>query len=176
MTALKHRLPERLSTERLVLVTPDLTHVPRIAALANNERVHRVMSRLPFPYSEDDALFFINEVVPDPQEKCFAITLGGQFIGVVGLSMGPDTAPELGYWLGEAYWNHGYATEAARAVIAAAKEAGATSLKSRALMSNAPSRNVLKKLGFIEIGEGTDQQGTLMGQSIMFMRLELDRE
>lgn len=172
MTALKDRLPSTLTTARLVLAAPAMAHVSQIAKLANNERVHRVMSRLPFPYSEKDARFFVEEIATKPEEKCFAIELDGACIGIVGLRMDEDALPELGYWLGEPHWGQGFATEAGRAVVDAARAAGAAALRSRALLSNSGSRNVLKKLGFTEIGESMDKDGTLKGQAVMLMRLE----
>ena len=90
----------------------------------------------------------------------------------MGLHILPGKLPELGYWLGQPYWGHGYATEAAHAVVAAARSAGATAMRSRALLSNTGSRSVLRKVGFTEIGEETDKAGTLAGQRVMQMRLE----
>jgi RimJ/RimL family protein N-acetyltransferase len=175
MTTLKDRLPATLTTDRLVLATPTLAHVPNIARLANDERIYRVMSRLPFPYTEQDGRFFIEEVVTSPQERCYAIVEGATFMGVIGLSFEDGSLPELGYWLGAAYWGRGYATEAGRAVVAAARAAGIAALRSRALLTNTPSHHVLGKLGFTVIGEGTDTQGTLKGQRLALMRLEFEQ-
>ena len=50
----------------------------------------------------------------------FAITLrsGKSFIGAIGLRINQtDDNAELGYWIGKPYWNLGYATEAAEAVV-----------------------------------------------------------
>ena len=176
MNSLKDRLPTAITTDRLVLTTPTLAHVQAIAQLANNRRIHAVMSRLPFPYSEEDGRFFVEQIVPSDAEMCWAVLLGGAtFMGVVGLSFAEAQAPELGYWLGEPYWGQGYASEAARAVVAAARETGIPALRSRALLANAGSRNVLAKLGFVETGEDTDKTGTLAGQVVMHVRLDFDR-
>ena len=56
--------------------------------------------------------------------------------------------------------------------LAMVREAGYPALRSRALLSNAGSRNVLAKVGFSEIGEDTAKAGTLAGQRVMQMRLE----
>jgi RimJ/RimL family protein N-acetyltransferase len=175
MDSIKHRLPASLTTDRLVLTTPTMAHVPDIALLANDERIHRVMSRLPFPYTEADGRFFIDEVVASPQERCYAILENGTFMGVVGLHFEAEALPELGYWLGAAFWGQGYATEAAAAVAAAARAAGIPALRSRALLTNTPSHNVLRKVGFSVIGEDIDRQGTLEGQRVKLMRLEFGR-
>jgi RimJ/RimL family protein N-acetyltransferase len=172
-TSLKHSLPTTIRTQRLVLVTPTLAHAPAIATLANNANVHKWMARLPFPYTLSDAEFFINEIVPSAEEFCLAITRDGEFLGVVGLHLAPEKLPEIGYWLGEPHWGHGYATEAGEALLAAARAAGARALRSRARKDNAGSRHVLKKLGFSEIGEETEANGNLVGQAMVLMRLEL---
>ena len=175
MTALKDRLPTTLTTARLVLATPALAHVPQMAVLANNKRIHQVLSRLPYPYAEEHGEDFVNNIARTETEFAWSILLDGTYIGTMGLHLLPDQLPELGYWLGEPHWGQGFATEAGRAVIDAARAAGAAALRSRALLTNTGSRNVLKKLGFVEIGEDTDTSGTLKGQTVMLMRLEFER-
>lgn len=169
---LKDRLPATVATARLVLTTPTLAHVPGMAALANNERIHRVLSRLPHPYDENHGRDFVLRIARGPEEHAWAILLGGRFIGTIGLHLLPGELPELGYWLGEPYWGRGYATEAAQAVVAAARAAGYTALRSRALLANTASRGVLRKAGFDELGESMDKSGTLTGQAVMLMRQE----
>jgi RimJ/RimL family protein N-acetyltransferase len=64
---------------------------------------------------------------------------------------GPDVA--LGYAFGSAYWGRGYATEAARAVVAEAfGPLGLNRLVAITRESNYGSRRVLAKLGFTEQG------------------------
>lgn len=172
MASLRDTLPETIQTERLVLTTPSLAHVPEMAVLANSRAIYEVLSRLPHPYSEDDGRVFVQTIARGPAEWAWSILRDGQFIGTIGLHLLPDQLPELGYWLGEPFWGVGYATEAAIAVVAAARTAGVTALRSRALLTNTGSRNVLRKAGFTEIGEGVDATGTLQGQGVALMRLE----
>ena len=174
MIALKHRLPATLSTARLVLAAPALAHASAIARLCNNINVHKWMARLPFPYTEDDARFFIEEIVPSAEEVCYGLLHEGELIGVVGLHFAEGQAPELGYWLGEPYWGHGYATEAALALVAAARAAGARALRSRALVDNAGSRNVLRKAGFRETGTTIEADGNLAGREMVLMALDFE--
>lgn len=171
-TSLKDRLPTTLRTARLVLVTPTLAHAPAIATLANNANVHKWMARLPFPYGLSDAEFFVNQIVPSAEECCFAIVQDGTLIGVIGLHLADGQVPELGYWLGEPYWGQGFATEAAQALVAAARAAGATALRSRALRDNTASRGVLKKAGFVETQDGLEPLGPNKGKPAVFLYLE----
>lgn len=75
----------------------------------------------------------------------------GLLVGEAGLFPlspdGPDVA--LGYALGSAYWGRGYATEAARAVLAEAfGPLGLPRLVAITREANAGSRRVLEKLNF----------------------------
>jgi RimJ/RimL family protein N-acetyltransferase len=74
----------------------------------------------------------------------------GDFIGYCGLVVGRCTVeePELAYELFRRVHGHGYATEAARAVLAAAAATGRRRLRSTVGSWNAPSLRVLDKLGF----------------------------
>lgn len=175
MNSIKDRLPATLLTDRLVLTTPTLAHVPEMAVLANSRAIYEVLSRLPHPYDESHARDFVQNIARGPEEFAWSILLQGSYIGTMGLHLQPDQLPELGYWLGQPYWGHGYATEAAQAVVAAARTAGYRALRSRALLTNTASRNVLRKVGFIETGEDVDKAGTLAGRQVMQMRLEFER-
>lgn len=175
MTSFKDRLPATLVTDRLVLTTPTLAHVPEMAVLANNRAIYEVLSRLPHPYEESHGAFFVENIARGDEEFAWSILLDGRYIGGMGLHLLPDQLPELGYWLGEIHWGKGYATEAARAVVDAACAAGYPALRSRALLTNIASRSVLAKVGFVETGESVDQDGTLAGRHLMQMRLDFDR-
>ncbi|MGH7666025.1 MAG: GNAT family N-acetyltransferase [Candidatus Dormibacteria bacterium] len=74
----------------------------------------------------------------------------GDFIGYCGLIIGRSSLdePEIAYELFQRVHGHGYATEAARAVIDAAIATGRTRLWSTVGSWNTPSLRVLEKLGF----------------------------
>lgn len=78
---------------------------------------------------------------------------GGEFIGFVGLSrVGYDAhftpAVEIGWRLARQAWGSGYATEAARAVVAHAFEVLALDdLVSLTVPANEPSRRVMERIG-----------------------------
>ncbi|KKB85701.1 hypothetical protein VW29_06155 [Devosia limi DSM 17137] len=176
MASLRDALPATIRTARLVLATPTLDHVPQLARLANNRRIYDALSRLPNPYGEADARFFVHTIARGSEEWAYSILLDGSFIGSIGLHLLPDQLPALGYWLGEPFWGHGYATEAATALVAATRSTGLTpALCARALLSNAASRNVLAKVGFIETGEAIDEHGTQAGRRVATMRMDFER-
>jgi RimJ/RimL family protein N-acetyltransferase len=74
----------------------------------------------------------------------------GDFIGYCGLVINRATVeePEIAYELLRRVHGHGYATEAARAVLDAAIATGRQRLWSTVRIWNAPSLRVLEKLGF----------------------------
>lgn len=75
-------------------------------------------------------------------------------IGGVGLSLEEDDNLDLGFWIGRDHWGKGYATEAAMGLIQyAKKEFNFKQIKACYIKGNAGSSNVLRKLGFEEIGE-----------------------
>ncbi|WP_127754224.1 GNAT family N-acetyltransferase [Devosia sp. 1566] len=173
MDSPRQRLPATLTTTRLVLTTPALAHVPAIAELANNPRLLAVLTRLPNPYGESDAVFFVEELARSAEEWAWAIELEGRFIGTIGLHLLDGQPPALGYWLGEPFWGQGYGTEAARAVVQTAQQAGFTALRSRALVSNSASLAVLRKVGFVELGQAFEETGTLVGQPVVLLGQDL---
>ncbi|WP_267434038.1 GNAT family N-acetyltransferase [Sphingomonas sp. GM_Shp_1] len=143
-----------LQTERLSLRRPADRDVDAIVNAVGVWDVARRLARVPYPYTPDDARFFLERIVP--AEWVWAITLRGSdhLAGVVGLTPQEhaDTA-ELGYWLAPAHWGHGLMTEAARAVIAFGFDhLGLPALTSEYFDDNPASGRVLAKLGFVETG------------------------
>jgi RimJ/RimL family protein N-acetyltransferase len=137
-----------LKTERLILRAPRLADVKTIAHLANERRIAANTARIPHPYGVQDAEAFIESVNKYDGEACFVVSCGGAVTGVCSIDMREEGA-ELGYWFGTAYWGHGFATEAARAVIDHAfGELGHQALQSGARVNNPASRRVLEKCGF----------------------------
>ncbi|MGH6998087.1 MAG: GNAT family N-acetyltransferase [Phenylobacterium sp.] len=87
-------------------------------------------------------------------------------IGWVGLIPTPHPGRlELMYGFARAYWGRGYATEAAQALLASCSP---ESVDATIAPDNLASWRILEKLGFIPIGEETDDCG------LPTLRLRLD--
>ncbi len=77
------------------------------------------------------------------------------FIGFVGLSVAPfeqswTPATEIGWRLARAAWGYGYATEAARAVLAHAFDTlGLDEVVSFTATTNTPSEAVMRRIGLV---------------------------
>jgi RimJ/RimL family protein N-acetyltransferase len=144
-----------LTTSRLVLRPPQRSDAPRIARLLNNFRVAGCLARVPYPYTESDAIAWLKAWRPDrpPAETGFTIELPGE--GLIGhCGFHPDAqGTVLGYWLGEPFWNRGFMTEAARACVDwYFEETAATFIASGVFAFNGASLAVQRKLGFTPIG------------------------
>ncbi len=124
-----------------------------IARHANNRNVWlNLRDRFPHPYTLTDAQTWIALATGAVPQTHFAITVGGEAVGGIGLTLKNDVwrrSAEMGYWLGEEHWGRGIATEAARAMV---DHAFATLSISRlyagAFEWNPASMRVLDKAGF----------------------------
>lgn len=152
-----------LTTPRLLLRGFQLEDAPRVALLAGDFEVARMLSSIPHPYEEELAVEWI-QGHPN-QLKCqtaihYAILIreNNLLIGAIGLQFDwPNQSAELGYWIGKPYWNQGYATEAARAVLKYAfRELGLNRVEARHMTKNPASGRVMQKIGMTY--EGTLRQ------------------
>lgn len=169
-------LPETISTVRLRMAAPVMADLAELVPLANNDNVTRWTARMPFPYGRDDGIDFIENFATAPTERPYAIrNETGAFIGVVSLMFYEgDWPPEIGYWLGEPFWGHGYGSEAATGLMEAARASGRFEvIGAKAMAENTPSLRILEKAGFVRIGEETGDCGRNKGKRIVHLELEL---
>jgi RimJ/RimL family protein N-acetyltransferase len=96
----------------------------------------------------------------------------GTFVGFVGLSVPRRTLPcspcvEIGWRLARAHWGRGYATEAARAALAAGFERiGLDAIVSFTALGNAPSRRVMERIGMADTGRDFEHPGVPEGHPL----------
>jgi RimJ/RimL family protein N-acetyltransferase len=135
---------------------------------------------MPHPYTIKDAENFVTRVATGAMGKCvYAITTADtkQFIGACGLEA-HDTGRglELGYWIGEPYWNRGFATEAAQTLIDFGfRHFDVDFIDARCRVMNIASRRVIQKCGFQF--QGTGMAGSLaLGGMVAVEWFRLDRK
>lgn len=113
-----------LSTDRLVLRKLESEDLPSLCRLANNRSIADQIINIDYPYNEFHAamrLAHVNKGFNHESHFCFGIFQKetSEFIGEVSLHLtDPERkVAELGYWIGEPYWNQGYASEAVSAIL-----------------------------------------------------------
>jgi ribosomal-protein-alanine N-acetyltransferase len=157
MVAMSAQGPE-LRTARLLLRRwreADLT--PFAAMNADPE----VMEHYPAPLTRAESDAFARRIEAGFGEAGFGLwaveTIGGGFIGYTGLARPRFTAhftsparpaTEIGWRLARHAWGHGYATEAARAVLGFAFDrAGLGEIVSFTAVANVRSQAVMRRIG-----------------------------
>ena len=120
---------------------------------ADNPRIAGNMrDRFPHPYTEADARAWLRNEAGLEARLRWAIDVDGAAVGGIGLmphEYEERHTMELGYWLGEAYWGRGIATEAVRAMVEYAfREFDIVRLEAGVYEGNDASRRVLERAGF----------------------------
>lgn len=148
-----------LRTPRLLLRPFCPEDAPAVRHLAGAREVALNTLNVPHPYGEGAAESWIaghREAWARGTEAVFAITRAGdgELVGAMGLRLQPEhAAAELGYWIGVPFWGNGYATEAARAVLAYGfGPLGLQRIYAHHFARNPASGRVLEKIGMREEG------------------------
>lgn len=143
----------RLRTERLILRQFQAFDADTVQRLAGVKEV-AAGTLLPHPYALEAAAQWIaqqQESFAAGNAITFAIVLAEeeQLIGSIGMEIAREhELARLSYWLGTAYWNRGYCTEAVQAVL----DYGFTRLSLHRIYAphfhnNPASGRVLRKVG-----------------------------
>jgi len=155
----------RIETKRLVLRHLKKRDFPDLIENISNLNVSRFMSPIPYPYTEKDAEYYLEET-RKKTDFCFSVELKSEkrVIGGVGLHKQnyepAEDIKELGYWIGEKYWRKGYCREAVIALL----NIGFKNLKLKKVIipvftENKASNVFAKKLGAI-LAETRKQDAT----------------
>ncbi|MEN3338235.1 MAG: [ribosomal protein S5]-alanine N-acetyltransferase [Acidobacteriota bacterium] len=131
-----------------------MSDVDAVVRHANNVNVARQLrDRFPHPYSRANAQAFLKAAVSGPDPSNLAIEVDGEAAGAIGYVAGADVerySAEIGYWLGEAYWGRGIATEALIMVTEHVfTAANVLRLFALPFADNRGSIRVLEKAGFV---------------------------
>ncbi|MGZ8493068.1 MAG: GNAT family N-acetyltransferase [Gemmatirosa sp.] len=159
-------MPElpRLATSRLLLRPFDAADGPVAERLAGARAVADTTLTIPHPYPTGGGAAWI-ATHPVDWERRERLVLAvcahdapHEALGAVGLQISMAHAhAEIGYWIGVDAWGRGYATEAARALIAYAFGAlGLHRVQGRHFTRNPASGRVMQKLGMRHEGVHRD--------------------
>ena len=145
-----------IETERLILRQYKVEDADDIVEGLNNINVTKWLQGAPYPYTKEDALYFINKSL-DNKLYNFAIVLksenkviGGTQLTNIDLHNGTAGG---GIWISEKYWGQGYGTEAFGARIKYAFEVlGLRRLENGYFKGNEKSHKIQLKFGYKDEG------------------------
>lgn len=155
--------PRELVTERLVLRELRPSDAAAVAAGAGDRRVAAFLIQVPSPYPIALARRWVAHRIDwwdQGRGVTLAVTLRDApdvpdvLLGTVSLRCYlRDRRAELGYWLAQPAWGHGFATEAAHALVDFGfRDLGLARIYAQVLAGNRASLRVLDKLGMVNEG------------------------
>jgi 8-oxo-dGTP diphosphatase len=150
-----------LKTERLTLRPLRPEDAEALHRLVNDWEVTRMLATIPYPYPRDLADDWIASTVEQLRDgDAWHLAITGKegrsetLVGVVGLRL--DKAARtgrLGYWVGQAYWRHGVATEAAKRLVSwGFANLPLDRIEAEVKEGNDGSAKVLRRIGFRQTG------------------------
>jgi RimJ/RimL family protein N-acetyltransferase len=155
-----------LTTDRLLLREFAEDDWPAVLAYQSDPRYLRFYHWT--HRTEEDARafvrMFLDQQAETPRRKyqlAVVLRAKGRLIGNCGIRLNaPETrAADIGYELDPRYWGHGYATEAARAIVAFGfEQLGLHRVWSWCIADNVGSARVLEKLGMRREGRLRDHE------------------
>lgn len=128
---------------------------PSLSENANNRKVWlNLLDSFPHPYTEADALDWIQASSAALPEAHFAIAHSDVAVGGVGVSLHDGVLSKtgsIGYWLGERYWGSGIASAVVSAFSKYAfAHYGLARVEARVFSWNPASARVLEKCGYTQ--------------------------
>ena len=128
-----------------------------LAVLANNKKVwDNLRDYFPFPYSIADAQAFIDSTKEQTPQMSFGIFFRQELCGVISLVPLQDVyrkSAEIGYWLGEPFWNKGIGTLAVKLITSYGfRQLNLKRVQAGIFEYNKASMKVLEKNGYRKEG------------------------
>jgi len=126
-----------------------------VAKYANNANIaNNLRNIFPYPYTIEDAKWYVNSCVSNDEiRQCIrAIVVDGEAVGTIGVFIKNDVyckSGEIGYWLGEPFWNRGIISEAIKQISDLVfQKYNVVRIFAQPYAGNIGSRKVLEKAGF----------------------------
>lgn len=143
-----------LHTARLILRPFTAKDEAEVYRIVSDREIAANTMHIPHPYPEGMAAEWIDRVTSrweTGESAVFAATErgAGRIVCAAGLEIDPPhKRGELGYWVAREFWNCGYASEAARAVVAFGfRELGLHRVAAHHYSRNPASGRVMQKIG-----------------------------
>jgi len=164
---------------RVRLDKPRMDDLADLVYLANNKTVAANLATMPHPFTTENGKALIARSGHYRKNTAlFAIRLKstGRLIGIARYAAVEDDGPvQIGYWLGEPFWGHGYATEAVHSLVDHAfTYHDIDELQGACRVTNPASRRVLIKSGF-QYRDQSMIRSVAAGGSVPIERYTLER-
>lgn len=131
------------------------SYIDDVYKYANNKNIaDKLRDIFPHPYTHNDAEWYINDCISKEGIKQItrAIVVDNHAVGSIGIFVQNDVyrkSAELGYWLGEEFWNKGIMTEAIKKICNIAfNQFDIIRIYAEPFEHNIGSRKVLEKSRF----------------------------
>ena len=134
----------------------------RVAELVNDWEIARWTSSIPHPYSVNDAVEWIDGQALS-ERTAHAVIVAGELVGCVThwpdselqdtMGLGPESAEEVGYWIGRHFWGRGIASRALETMMQQATFPGHKTVVAKVMKGNVASERVLLKCRFERAGD-----------------------
>lgn len=163
-----------LDTSRLILRPFFFSDAQAVQSLASARAIAATTLYIPHPYEDGIAEAWIETHRPrfeTDEAVTFAIVSRAdkKLIGAMGILRHArinSHLGELGYWIGHPFWNQGYCTEAARAVVEFGFDRWRLErIFAEHFISNPPSGRVMEKIGM-------RKEGTLRKHALKWDKFE----
>ncbi|MBD3208555.1 MAG: GNAT family N-acetyltransferase [Candidatus Nealsonbacteria bacterium] len=94
---------------------------PSLQKNINNKKIYEMTRRVAYPYTLEHAKQWVKINIEEEKKEnrdmiFFVIDINEEVAGSIGLSSIKSWKAELGYWLGESFWNKGIMTKAVDSV------------------------------------------------------------
>lgn len=142
----------KIETERLILSQLKEEDLPFVVDYLQDKIFSDLTSNIPYPYRQEDAEFWL-KMSKEAFEKGSGFTFAirdkdEKIIGAIGLHDRGEGKAELGYWMAKTYWNQGFVTEAAKAVLDFGfKELTFNKIFATHFLHNPASGKIMEKIG-----------------------------
>ncbi|MBL9073311.1 GNAT family N-acetyltransferase [Tabrizicola sp.] len=149
--------PVEIATERFALRPVRKSDAGLFALYAGDRRVAEATQAIPHPLPPGAAeAFCARAMLAGSEEDIWVMdgTRSGlpEVLGVISLRMMDRNQSEVAFWVAPAFWNHGIASEAVNALVAANPQKSCT-LFAEAFQDNPGSARVLTNAGFQYLGD-----------------------
>jgi RimJ/RimL family protein N-acetyltransferase len=146
-----------IATDRLTLRPARRSDVGLLALYAGDKRVAEATQSIPHPLPPGAAEAFCARALASGTDEDIWIMDGTrsnlpEVLGVISLKKMDRNQSEIGFWVAPAFWNHGIASEAVQALVAANPQKNCT-MFAEAFQDNPGSARVLTNAGFQYLGD-----------------------